>query len=81
MKNKFYMQEFEHFNGESFIKFNIVDIGKGTITLAITNQGKITLGTYNLYEDENGLYFEYGHWDDIIYLKDFDEGVDEYVQK
>ena len=79
MKNKFYMQEFEHFNGESFIKFNIVDIGKSTITLAITNQGKITLGTYNLYEDENGLYFEYGHWDDIIYLKDFDEGVEDYV--
>ena len=24
MKNKFYMQEFEHFNGECFIKFNIL---------------------------------------------------------
>ena len=78
MKNKFYMQEFEHFNGESFIKFNIVDIGKGTITLAITNQGKITLGTYNLYEDEKGLYFEYGRWDEIVYLEEFVE-VDEYV--
>lgn len=78
MKNKFYMQEFEHFNGESFIKFNIVDIGKSTITLAITNQGKITLGTYNLYEDENGLYFEYGRWDEIVYLEEFVE-VDEYV--
>lgn len=78
MKNKFYMQEFEHFNGESFIKFNIVDMGKGTITLAITNQGKITLGTYNLYEDENGLYFEYGRWDEIVYLEEFVE-VDEYV--
>lgn len=78
MKNKFYMQEFEHFNGESFIKFNIVDIGKGTITLAITNQGKITLGTYNPYEDEKGLYFEYGRWDEIVYLEEFVE-VDEYV--
>lgn len=71
MKNKFYMQEFEYFNGENFVTFNIVDMTQHTITVAVTNQGRISLGTYNLYEDEKGLYFEYGRWDDIIYLDEF----------
>jgi len=71
MKNKFYMQEFEYFNGEHFVTFNIVDMTQHTITVAVTNQGRISLGTYNLYEDEKGLYFEYGRWDDIIYLDEF----------
>ena len=26
MKNKFYMKEFLHFNGEDFVTFNILDI-------------------------------------------------------
>ena len=77
MKNKYYLQEFEYFNGEFYIKFNIVDMGQKTITVAVTRQGKISLGTYDLYEDENGLYFEYGRWDDIIYLKEFSEVEDE----
>ena len=71
MKSKFYMQEFEYFNGEHFVTFNIVDMTQHTITVAVTNQGRISLGTYNLYEDEKGLYFEYGRWDDIIYLDEF----------
>ena len=71
MKNKFYMQEFEYFNGDHFVTFNIVDMTQHTITVAVTNQGRISLGTYNLYEDEKGLYFEYGRWDDIIYLDEF----------
>ena len=26
MKNKFYMKEFLHFNGEDFVTFNILDV-------------------------------------------------------
>ena len=26
MKNKFYMKEFLHFNGENFVTFNILDV-------------------------------------------------------
>lgn len=71
MKNKFYMQEFEYFNDEHFVTFNIVNMTQHTITVAVTNQSRISLGTYNLYEDEKGLYFKYGRWDDIIYLDEF----------
>ena len=41
MKNKFYMQEFQFFDGESIIRFNIVDLNedKQEIYVAMTRQG------------------------------------------
>ena len=62
MKNKFYMQEFQFFDGESIIRFNIVDLNedKQEIYVAITRQGKISVVTYPLLHNENGWYFEYG---------------------
>ncbi len=41
-----YLKEFQFFNGEYDITFNIVDINteKMIITLAVTNQGKISVG-------------------------------------
>lgn len=68
------MYEFEYFNGDHFITFDIVetDIDKNKITLAISNQGRITQDTFDLFEDENGcMYFEYGIFDEKIYLDDF----------
>ena len=62
MRNKFYLHEFKIHDGEAWITFNIVDISelKNEISVAITNRGKITVVTYDLYKDENGYYFEYG---------------------
>ena len=62
MKHKFYLHEFKIHDGEAWITFNIVDISelKNEISVAITNRGKITVVTYDLYKDENGYYFEYG---------------------
>ena len=62
MKNKFYLHEFKLFDGEDYITFNIVTLyeSKKEILLAVTNRGRITQVTYDLFKDENGYYFEYG---------------------
>lgn len=73
MKNKLYMKEFEYFDGENFVTFNIVDMKDKTITVAVTNQGKISYLDYDLMKDENGLYFEYGRTYARINLEDFEE--------
>ena len=75
MKNKFYMQEFQFFDGESIIRFNIVDLNedKQEIYVAITRQGKISVVTYPLLHDENGWYFVYGPSYEKIQIDDFEE--------
>ena len=67
------MAEYQHFDGETYITFNIVYTTEKEVQLAVTNRGKISVLTYDLYEDENGLYFEYGPLFNKIYLKDFEE--------
>ena len=76
MRNKFYMKEFEYFDGEKFVTFNIVEMKEKTITVAVTNQGKISMLEYDLFQDEEGLYFEYGRTYARININDFEE-VDE----
>ena len=75
MKNKFYLHEFKIHDGESWITFNIVDLNelKNEISVAVTNRGKITVVTYDLYQDENGYYFEYGCEYTKININDFKE--------
>ena len=70
-----YLKEFQYFDGYTEIIFNIVDINfnKMTITLAITNQGKISVIEYDLKRDrENNLYFEYGYQSEKIAVDDFE---------
>lgn len=72
----YYLNEFNIWDGENFITFNLVylDIGRNTATVAITDTGKIILSDYELYEDRDGnQYFEYGYQYTKIYLKDFEE--------
>lgn len=75
MTNKFYMKEFQYYDGEVFVTFNIVDLQelKNEISVAITREGKISVVTYPLYEDENGFYFEYGCDYKKMNLNDFEE--------
>lgn len=76
MENQnYYLKEFQYFDGCTEIIFNIVDINfdKMTITLAITNQGKISVIEYDLKRDkENNLYFEYGCQYEKIAVDDFE---------
>ena len=61
---KYYLSEFRLYDGEVFITFNIVsiDTSKNEITVAISNRGRISVTTYDLFTDSNGsFYFEYGN--------------------
>ena len=73
--NKLYLNEFQFFNGEYDITFNIVDINteKMIIKVAVSNLGKISVIEYDLKRDKvNNLYFEYGCQFDKIIIDDFE---------
>lgn len=73
------MFEYEFFDGDHFITFDIVEVNDDneTITVAISNQGRITQDTFNLLEEKKlaniceNRYFEYGLYLDRIYVNDF----------
>jgi hypothetical protein len=73
------MYEYNFFDGDHFITFDIVEINDDneTVLVAISNQGRITQDTFDLLEDEalDGIcenrYFEYGLYQDKIYINDF----------
>ena len=72
----FYLSEFEIFDGEEFITFNIVgiDTARKQAQIAVTDRGKISVITYDLMQDKNGnLYFEYGCTYQKVWLDDFME--------
>jgi len=71
----YYNREFELFDGEAFITFDIVDVNfdNETITVAITNRGKISVITFELKENYLGYYFEYNAITPNIYLHQFEE--------
>ena len=74
---KYYLSEFQLYDGEVYVTFNIVaiDTNKNEITVAISNRGRISVTTYDLLTDNNGfLYFEYGINYEKINVNDF-EGV------
>ena len=60
---KYYLSEFEWFDGEDYITFNLVgiDLVKNEARVAVTDRGKISVVTYDLLTGKDGgLYFEYG---------------------
>ena len=74
-QKKYYLSEFELYDGDCFVTFNIVDLNpsKNEITVAVTKEGKISVITFDLRLDKSGLYFEYGPYYEKISLDDFDE--------
>ncbi len=73
---RYYLSEFELYDGEEFITFNIVgiDAAINEIQIAVTDRGKLNLITFDLFKDDNGrLYFEYGVVLERIYLDNFAE--------
>ena len=67
--------EFEMSDIDYDVTFNIVDIDFWfeTVTVAITDNGKITQDTYELMKDNDGrFYFEYGRfYEKKVYIDDF----------
>lgn len=53
---------FDFNTGESLIRFDVVAYYPDTkqITFAITNQGKISVLDFEVFEDKDGHYIEYG---------------------
>ena len=68
------MLEYELYNGEHFVTFNIVDLNKANkvATIATTCAGKISVQEIDLYQGENGLCFEYGPLFEVINIDDFE---------
>lgn len=73
MANLDFMKEFDYFDGDHFITFNIIEVNhlNNTVTVAISNQGKLGQDTFDLH-DSYHPYFEYGIYADKIYLSDFE---------
>lgn len=75
---KYYLSEFELYDGEAFITFNIVgiDLDKKEIQVAVTDRGRISVVTYDLMTDKNDrLYFEYGVMYERVYPDEFEEAA------
>ena len=75
----YYLKEFHYFDGTYNITFNIIDINfdKKTITVAITNTGRISVIEFDLKADKNNdLYFEFGCTLDKIKVDDFETITD-----
>ncbi len=75
LNKRLYLAEFEYFDGEEYITFNIVDIDLDNmnITVAVTNRGRISVVTYSLLCDGDCLYFEYGDFYEQIEIDNFTE--------
>ena len=74
-------REFKYFDGECYVTFNLVDIdfSKREVYVAVTNRGRITLNTFDLYRDKNEYYFEYGLEYTKIKIKEFKEVKDDEI--
>ena len=75
MKKQYQLSEFQFYDGEAVITFNLIDIDteKREITVAVTNRGKISVQTFDLLEDQGRLYFEFGVSFNQIDVDDFEE--------
>lgn len=67
------MYEFEYFNGYDYTIFDIIetDVDRMKITVAVSHTGKVSIITYELNENENGLCFEYNPLFSKIYIEEF----------
>jgi len=76
---KYYLKEFQYFDGDNNITFNIVDIDfdNRRINIAVTDCGKISIREFDLLKDDNGnYYFNYGIMFDEIHIDDFETITD-----
>ncbi|GHV00739.1 hypothetical protein FACS1894211_08790 [Clostridia bacterium] len=74
-KRRYYLSEFKLYDTDHFVTFNIVyiDTGKNEITVAVTNEGKISVCSFGLRQDEEGWYFEYGRTFERIAVDGFEK--------
>ena len=53
------MPEYDYFNGENFITFDLIEIDdeKREVTVAVSDTGRISVKTFDLLFDGNHRYF------------------------
>lgn len=73
---RYFMSEFQLYDTDHFITFNIIgiDFERRQITVNISNQGRLSVQTFELKGEDNALYFEYGIFDENkIPVDDFEQ--------
>jgi hypothetical protein len=70
---RYYLSEFILYDGDHDITFNIVDIDTEEITVAITDEGKISVREFELKSNNGRFYFEYGIMLNEINVEDFEK--------
>ena len=76
MNAKLYLSEFSYHNGDHNITLNIVGINmdKNEITIAITDEGRISVQCFDLKSNADGhLFFVYGKMLEKIAVDDFEQ--------
>lgn len=80
IRNYLLFSEFEMSDVDYDVTFDIVDIDfwYETVTVAITDNGKITQDTFQLMKDQDDrYYFEYGRfYEKKVYIDDFNKYED-----
>ena len=73
-RRKYYMSEYSLWVGDHFVTFNILDIDtdKNEITVAVTDEGRISVREFDLIQINGRLFFEYG----VMYTQ---IAVDEFI--
>ena len=68
------MGEYSLWVGDHFVTFNILDIDtdKNEITVAVTDEGRISVREFDLMFNDKGGFFEYG----VMYTR---IAVDEFI--
>ena len=71
--NKYYMSEYDFFDGEYHCIFNMLEVKEHYVICSLNKAGKFSVQEYDLNLDkENNLYFEYGPEFNKIYIEDFE---------
>lgn len=65
--------EYRFFDGEGFVTFELFDRKENELIVIVTKEGKSVYRTYDILTDNKGEYFEYGLYQNKIYLQDFVE--------
>ena len=69
----YFLDNIEIFDCESYVKFNLIDINheRNEITIAVTNECRISVSTYPLITRNGKLAFEYGPEETPVSVSDF----------
>jgi len=71
---RYRLAEYDLYECDHFVTFNIVEVNtdKNILTVAITDEGRISVRDFDLMSDNGRLFFFYGVMQEQIALDDFE---------